>query len=139
MIWPDLECWLERHRAASRMAKPSYKKGVEETDLAAQGFLQYWQELRIILLQDSAVLQHTCPASPFFHLPLFSTPEFRSFAEQVLEAERPEETPMSVQIRNAVPPWQMRSTSQQSVIGRVDFWGQSRQGLLHNMSTMLGD
>ena len=68
LVWPDVEGWLERYDRRIRHGRPlSFAEGgVDDDDLAGQGFLRYLQELRIILLQDGGVLQYFYPDSPFF-------------------------------------------------------------------------
>ena len=55
-IWPWLKGWNEHFRC--RIEKKQWKEGgLDEDDLAGQGFLRLLKHLRVVLLQDLAVLQ----------------------------------------------------------------------------------
>jgi hypothetical protein len=55
-IFPFIECWEERFRQKAQKKKFA-DGGMDEADMAAVGFLELLKELRVILLQDLAVLQ----------------------------------------------------------------------------------
>ncbi|KAM4064617.1 centromere DNA-binding protein complex CBF3 subunit, domain 2 domain-containing protein [Hirsutella rhossiliensis] len=57
--------------------------GLDDDDLAADGFLKLMRRLRIVLLQDLAVLQLRYPSLPFFAYAPFSGPEWDEFAVAV--------------------------------------------------------
>lgn len=55
-VWPWLEAWEERfiHRIEK---KPWKEGGLDSDDLAGRNFLRLLKHLRVVLLQDLAVLQ----------------------------------------------------------------------------------
>lgn len=55
-IWPWLAGWEERFTAAAQ-GKGAVDGGLDQDDLAGMGFLKLLRQLRIILLQDMAVLR----------------------------------------------------------------------------------
>jgi hypothetical protein len=55
-IWPWIEGWQGRFRA--RAQKKSWAEGgLDDDDMAAEGFLSLLAHLRVVLLQDLAILQ----------------------------------------------------------------------------------
>lgn len=103
MVWPKVEEWLERFRLHTAQ-KASYRKGgVDESDMAAQGFLLLLKSLRPAFLQDSAILQARFPENPLFSAEVFRHSAWKGFADAVLAAERTQEEPLDVQIQKAMP------------------------------------
>ena len=51
--------------------------------MSAEGFLGAMVWLKIVFLQDMALLQHLHPALPVFTHQVFSLPEWSPFAEEV--------------------------------------------------------
>ena len=56
-IWPWVEEWEERFRKRNVEGKSWAKGGINQGDNAAEGFLALLKHLRVVLLQDLAVLQ----------------------------------------------------------------------------------
>ncbi|RKK35078.1 hypothetical protein BFJ69_g18685, partial [Fusarium oxysporum] len=63
-LWPWIEEWEPRFEARAR--RQGWAEGGLDDDLAADGFLKLMRRLRIVLLQDLAVLQPRYPSLPFF-------------------------------------------------------------------------
>ena len=84
-IWPWVEEWEERFRQRS-MRKTWDEGGLDEDDVAGQGFLAVLRHLRVVLLQDLAVLQPDYPDLPFFQHEVFSMPSWASYSEVVRAA-----------------------------------------------------
>jgi hypothetical protein len=64
-LWPWIEEWELRFEA--RASRKSWAQGgLDEDDLAADGFVKLMRRLRTVLLQDLAVLQPRYPSLPFF-------------------------------------------------------------------------
>ena len=55
----------------------------DRDDIAAQGFLQLLNQLRIILLQDSVLLQAQFPRHSMWDDPIFAREDYTTFAEQI--------------------------------------------------------
>jgi len=55
-VWPWLESWEERFHSRNRR-KNFQEGGLDQDDLAGQGFIKLLRHLRTVLLQDLAVLQ----------------------------------------------------------------------------------
>ncbi|XP_044714774.1 centromere DNA-binding protein complex CBF3 subunit [Hirsutella rhossiliensis] len=64
-LWPWIEEWEPRFEARARRQCWA-EGGLDDDDLAADGFLKLMRRLRIVLLQDLAVLQLRYPSLPFF-------------------------------------------------------------------------
>ena len=56
LVWPWIEAWEVRFEARSRQ-KSYAEGGLDEDDRAGQGFIKLLKYLRVVLLQDLAVLQ----------------------------------------------------------------------------------
>ena len=92
-IWP----WVDA-------AAQAYARGeIRPADLTGREFNGLLKELRLIFLQDAAVLQPTYPDLPFWRLPVFRAPEWHAFAEAVRHCQEVEEEPADVRIRAVVP------------------------------------
>jgi len=50
-VWPRVDTWLAQ-----------FEEGVNEPDLAGQGFLKLLKRLRIVVLQDSVLLRRRYPS-----------------------------------------------------------------------------
>ena len=72
-VAPELEKIKAWNRTADKLT----------SDTSAEGFLQALVWLKIVFLQDMALLQHLHPALPIFTHQVFSLPEWSPFAEQV--------------------------------------------------------
>ena len=70
-LWPWIEEWEPRFEARANRRRWA-QGGLDEDDLAADGFLKLMRRLRLVLLQDLAVLQPRYPSLPFFsHAPFY--------------------------------------------------------------------
>src|SRR5436190_6874646 len=84
-IWPWVEEWEECFR--KRSARKTWEEGgLDEDDVAGQGFLSVLRHLRVVLLQDLAVLQPDFPDLPFFRHEVFGIPSWVSYSEVVRAA-----------------------------------------------------
>jgi hypothetical protein len=81
-LWPWIEEWEPRFEACARRQCWA-EGGLDDDDLAADGFLKLMRRLRIVLLQDLAVLQPRYPSLPFFAYAPFNGPEWDEFAVAV--------------------------------------------------------
>ncbi|XP_044722101.1 centromere DNA-binding protein complex CBF3 subunit [Hirsutella rhossiliensis] len=77
--------------------------GLDDDDLAADGFLKLMRRLRIVLLQDLAVLQLRYPSLPFFAYAPFSGPEWDEFAVAVRSTAVGAMETVSLLVRRALP------------------------------------
>ncbi|KAG6997435.1 hypothetical protein FocnCong_v013424 [Fusarium oxysporum f. sp. conglutinans] len=73
-LWPWIEEWEPRFEARARRQCWA-EGGLDDDDLAADGFLKLMRRLRIVLLQDLAVLQPRYPLLPFFAYAPFNRPK----------------------------------------------------------------
>ena len=100
-IWPWVGTWEERFR--QRAAHQDWEAGgLDQTDVAGHGFLALLRHLRVVLLQDLAVLQPIYPRLALFTQPVFQTPEWAAFAYSVQLSQKAEE-PQSLLLQQAVP------------------------------------
>ena len=76
-ILPWVAPELEKIKAWNRTANKY------TSDMSAEGFLEALVWLKIVFLQDMALLQHLHPALPIFTHQVFSLPEWSPFAEKV--------------------------------------------------------
>jgi len=76
---------------------------VEEQDVATGAFLTLFRWLRTVILQDAVFLRPRFPHSPIWQHPIFASPLFEQFAQQLsLEAKHGEE-PRMAQINKILP------------------------------------
>ena len=93
-------------------------------ELAPQGFLRLVKYSREVVLQDAAVLMERFPQHPMWRAAVFSDPEFAAFATQVRSHNAATDTPMDVQIRQAMPlVAEQLSCVRNSLDSKSDFWG----------------
>ena len=102
-IYPFVEEWRRRFRARATRKKSWAQGGLDEDDQAGHGFLTLLKRLRVIILQDLAILQPDYPGLPFFSLPLFQRQEWVDFAAVVRAAHWGNEVPRSVLLERTVP------------------------------------
>ncbi|OJD09910.1 hypothetical protein ACJ73_10022, partial [Blastomyces percursus] len=76
---------------------------LDRDDLAAQGFLHLLQQLRTILLQDSALMQPKFPEHPVWTHSVFQRNDYSEFAEAARLANTQTEEPCKVRLRQTVP------------------------------------
>jgi hypothetical protein len=101
-VWPWVEEWEERVRLRGE-GRNWENGGLDQDDVAAKKFLQLLRYLRVVLLQDLAVLQPRFPGLPHFGSPLFSRPEWREFAAVVQATNGDENLPRNVLLERSVP------------------------------------
>ncbi|XP_044715677.1 centromere DNA-binding protein complex CBF3 subunit [Hirsutella rhossiliensis] len=101
-LWPWIEEWEPRFEARARRQCWA-EGGLDDDDLAADGFLKLMRRLRIVLLQDLAVLQLRYPSLPFFAYAPFSGPEWDEFAVAVRSTAVGAMEPVSLLVRRALP------------------------------------
>lgn len=92
-IWP----WIEGVLAAYATGK------IANADLAGMQFLELLQELRVVILQDAAILIETSPGMSVWKHPVFSDADWPAFAGQVRQNEAVAEEPADIRIRGALP------------------------------------
>ena len=72
-------------------------------DLTGREFLGLLKELRVVFLQDAAILQRLHPRMSLWSHAVFRDPEWPAFASSVLRCEEVEEEPADVRLQAAVP------------------------------------
>ncbi|KAF6527764.1 hypothetical protein HZS61_008066 [Fusarium oxysporum f. sp. conglutinans] len=100
-LWPWIEEWEPRFEARAR--RQGWAEGGLDDDLAADGFLKLMRRLRIVLLQDLAVLQPRYPSLPFFAYAPFNGPEWDEFAVAVRSDAVGATEPLSLLVQRALP------------------------------------
>jgi hypothetical protein len=101
-LWPWIEEWEARFEARARRLRWA-EGGLDEDDLAADGFLKLLRRLRTVLLQDLAVLQPRYPSLPFFKHAPFYGPAWDAFAAAVQSSAAEAVDPPSLLIQRALP------------------------------------
>jgi hypothetical protein len=101
-LWPWIEEWEARFEARARRCRWA-QGGLDEDDLAGDGFLKLMRRLRIVLLQDLAVLQPRFPSLPFFSYPPFCGPEWDEFASTAQAGVAEAVVPQSLLVQRAMP------------------------------------
>ena len=101
-IWPWIEEWEPRFEARARRCQWA-QGGLDEDDLAGDGFLKLMKRLRIVLLQDLAVLQPQFPSLPFFSYPPFYGEEWETFARTAQASITDTAEPPSLLLQRALP------------------------------------
>jgi hypothetical protein len=91
-IFPEIEVWLEK-----------LYKGEIESNIAAGGFLDFLKYLRVVILQDSAILKQQYHDHPIFQHKIFQSSEFSHFQQELLHIQENESDPIEVQIQNVLP------------------------------------
>jgi hypothetical protein len=101
-IWPWVEEWEERFRKRS-LRKTWEEGGLDEDDVAGQGFLTLLCHLRVVLLQDLAVLQPDYPDLPYFQHEVFNMPGWIPYSEVVRAAVLDPEYSRSLLLEQVLP------------------------------------
>jgi len=101
-IWPWVEKWEERFRKRS-LRKTWEEGGLDEDDVAGQGFLALLCHLRVVLLQDLAVLQPDYPDLPFFRHEVFRMPSWVPYSEVIRAAVLDPEYSRSLLLEQVLP------------------------------------
>ncbi len=92
-IFPETDMWLNRFA----------KNEDIESDMAAEGFLNLLKQLKIVFLQDSAILRAQTPLHAIWKNAVFSSTEYQNFAEAVLCADAVTTKPIDVEIQRVLP------------------------------------
>jgi hypothetical protein len=100
-LWPWIEEWELRFEARARRLSWA-QGGLDEDDLAADGFLKLMRRLRTVLLQDLAVLQPRYPSLPFYAYMPFTGPDWDAFA-MLVRADGVASVPQSLLLQRALP------------------------------------
>jgi hypothetical protein len=104
LLWP----WADR-------ALGMYKAGqIKNPDLTGRFFCEMLKSLRIVFLQDAAVMSSSFPNLGLWDHPVFRHPDWKPFAKEVLRHEATAEDPLDVQIQKALPLVSERMTAMQS-------------------------
>src|ERR1700735_3574726 len=104
LLWP----WADR-------ALGMYKAGqIKNPDLTGKIFCEMLKSLRIVFLQDAAVMSSSFPKLGLWDHPVFRHPDWKPFAEEVLRHEATAEDPLNVQIQKALLLVSERMTAMQS-------------------------
>jgi hypothetical protein len=101
-IWPWIEEWEARFDARARRQRWE-QGGLDDDDLAGDGFLKLMRYLRAVLLQDLAILQPQFPELPFFRHQPFYGPDWDTYAVSVQTAVRETPDPPSLLLQRALP------------------------------------
>ena len=123
-LWPWIEEWEPRFEARSRRRRWA-QGGLDEDDLAGDGFLKLMRRLRIVLLQDLAVLQPRFPSLPFFNHAPFHGREWEGFASTVQARVEDTTEPPSLLLQRALP----------EIYGVMD---STRKAILHSSYQLVG-
>ncbi len=144
-LWPWIEEWEPRFEARARRCNWA-QGGLDENDLAADGFLKLMRHLRVVLLQDLAVLQPRYSTLPFFaHAPFYG-PEWDEFALLVQADAVGASEPQSLLLQRALPELSgvLQSTREailqntQHLVGRLEGRLKSQlQGLQGSLDALL--
>ncbi len=100
-LWPWIEEWEARFDARARRQRWA-QGGLDDDHLAADGFVKLLRRLRIILLQDLAILQPRYPSLPFFNYAPFYGPDWDEFA-LVARSHTAAGEPPSLLLQRALP------------------------------------
>ncbi|KAG2211043.1 hypothetical protein INT45_001099 [Circinella minor] len=92
-IFPEVDDWLSKVESEND-AKRS---------ISAQGFLRLMKTMRVVILQDAAVLREQYPTHPMFNHPIFQGQDFLLFAAASAHAVRTTPTPSHMQIQDVIP------------------------------------
>jgi hypothetical protein len=103
-VWPWLEHWEARFQKRAQR-KRWREGGLDADDVAGDGFIQLLKHLRVVLLQDLAMLQPELPGLPHFSQPLFAHTDWAAFALHMQHsvAAREVEGARSQLLQQAVP------------------------------------
>jgi len=101
-LWPWIEAWEQRFEACARRQRWS-EGGLDDSDLAGDGFLKLLRRLRVVLLQDLAALQPQFPTLPFFSYAPFHGPDWAVFAKSVQASVDDAEEPASLLVKRVLP------------------------------------
>jgi Centromere DNA-binding protein complex CBF3 subunit, domain 2/Transcriptional activator of glycolytic enzymes len=93
LVWPWADQALAMYRA----------RQIENPDMTGKFFCEMLKSLRIVLLQDAAILSPLFPDFGLWNHPVFQHPGWTVFAEEVLRHEGAQDDPLDVRIQNVLP------------------------------------
>ncbi|KAN0073311.1 hypothetical protein V8E54_008531 [Elaphomyces granulatus] len=106
-IWP----WVDK-------ALAMYERGgIEKVDLCGIEFLRLLKKLRVVFLQDAAILMKDYPDLEIWSHQVFKEPDWPAFAQLVRDAEAMVEEREDVRLREAVPVVAEKITTLQNSLG----------------------
>ncbi|KAJ5110851.1 short-chain dehydrogenase [Penicillium argentinense] len=143
-LWPWIDQWLAWFQSNDPTNEPpsgaTSQEQEDRDDMAAQGFLQLLNQLRIILLQDSVLLQAQFPRHSMWDDPIFAREDYTAFAEQIRQSLLCTETPQEIQLRQTLPIIADRlSVLQKDIHQAVDRHGYQAHEQLRKISRQLHD
>jgi hypothetical protein len=92
-IFPEVDEWKVRHKEGNNCQK----------NFALDGYLRLLSWLRIVILQDAAVMMDTYFPSIVFHHPIFSSAEFISYKLALKEQIETQQNPIEQEIQRVLP------------------------------------
>jgi centromere DNA-binding complex CBF3 subunit-like protein/transcriptional activator of glycolytic enzymes GCR1 len=139
-IWPWVDSWLARYNASITSGHSFANGGLDDCDIAGKQFLDMLVWLRVILLQDAAILQHQFPLFPLWQHPIFCSLDWRHFADDVLVAHNTAEEPFDMRIRKVLPVLEeaMRST-REAMLARMDLHAAATDRALRDQFARMND
>ena len=102
LVWPWLKTWVKCLKERAR-GKKSERGGLDTDDLMLLGFVELLGELRIVFLQDAAVLQRQFPGSLLWTAGLFVSLLWLQFASAVQHSLADAMIPHSILLQSALP------------------------------------
>ena len=93
IVWPWVDLALSAYQ----------RKEISNPDLTGKQFLELLKALRVVFLQDSAILLPQFPGLSIWQHPVFDHPDWPEFAASVRNSEAQAEEPADVRVRNALP------------------------------------
>lgn len=110
LVWPWADQALAMYRAGQ----------IKNPDLTGKFFCELLKSLRIVLLQDAAILSSSFPNYGLWDHPVFRHPDWTPFVRDVLGHEATVDDPLDVQIQKALPLVSERMAAiQNSVVNAV--------------------
>ena len=100
-IWPWVDAGLAYYRAIDHSKLDDFTQDC--LDASARQFLELMEWLRIILLQDAAILQKSCPGLPLWQHEVFSLPDWNVFATDVMSVHIRAEMPKDMLLTVTMP------------------------------------
>lgn len=104
LVWPWADQGLSMYKAGQ----------IQNPDLTGKIFCEMLNSLRIVFLQDTAILSSSFPNFGLWDHPVFRHRDWMPFAKEVLRHEATTEDPMDVQIQKALPLVSERMVAMQS-------------------------
>jgi hypothetical protein len=97
-IWP----WIDEELTKYRSVDTSLDSDII-LDASARQFLELMEWLRIVFLQDAAILQASSPGSPLWRHAVFSLPDWEIFAGDVVKAHSVVDMPKDMLLSVMLP------------------------------------